>query len=113
MQINTNGILSFDAPSTVYSSQSFPLASQNALYSQTYKVIAPFWGDVETTDVGAGRIWFRQTTNAEQLSRAKEDMVKHSLLYPNVDLRSFDPTMMVVVTWDHVGYFYGHFEKVC
>lgn len=113
MQINTNGILSFDAPSSVYSPQSFPLASATALYSQTYKIIAPFWGDVDTTNIGAGRIWYRQTTEKEQLSRAKEDIAKHSVLYPNVDIRSFNPTLMVVVTWDHVGYYHGHFEKVC
>ena len=112
MQVNTNGIISFGAPSTLYTARPFPLASQTALGQSTFKVIAPFWGDVDTTNEGSGEIWFRQSLDAEQLSRAKQDVLKHFLLYPDLDLRNFNPTVVVVVTWDHVGYYSGHFDKV-
>lgn len=112
MQVNTNGILSFGAPSYLYNTRLFPLASQTAPHGVTYRVIAPFWGDVDTTEPGSGRVWFRQTTDAAQLSRAKQEVMGHLLLYPDVDIKNFNPSVMVVVTWDHVGYFQGHSEKV-
>ena len=112
MQINTNGILSFDAPSSLFSSRAFPLPSLTALHGETFRVISPFWADVDTTSSGSGRVWFRQTNESNLLSRAKEDVAKHFLLYPDVNLGTFHPTAVVIVTWDHVGYYHGHFEKV-
>lgn len=112
MQINTNGILSFGAPSSEFSSSSFPLNSRDARRGLTFNVIAPFWGDVDTTVEGSGRIWFRQTSSIEQLSQAKESILAHSLLYLDTDLSNFHPSLMVVVTWDHVGYYRSRFDKV-
>lgn len=112
MQVNTNGILSFNAPSRHFSRTPFPLASQTALHSDTYNIIAPFWGDVDTTNNESGRIWYRQTTDRRQLSQASRDVLQHFRLYPDVDLRNFNPLVMVVVTWDHVGYFQRQSDKV-
>ena len=112
--MNTNGLLSFDAPSSQYSQRPFPLVSQDApLSGETFKVIAPFWGDVDNMDPGSGHIWYRQTTtDVALLSRAKQDIFEHSLLYPDVDLKKFNPSVVVAVTWDHVGYFERHSDKV-
>ena len=76
-------------------------------------MIAPFWGDVDNMNPGSGRIWYRQTImNTTLLSRAKQNISEHFLLYPEVDLRGFKPSLLVVVTWDHVGYFEAHSDKV-
>ena len=105
--MNTNGLLSFERPSSQYSPLQFPLQSQTVpSRGETYKVIAPFWGDVDNTNPGSGQIWYRQTTmNTTLLSRTKQDISEHSLLYPGVDVKDFNPLMLVVITWDHVGYF--------
>ena len=107
LKVNTNGLLSFEAPSSQYSPHPFPLMSQNVHRGgETFKVIAPFWGDVDNTNPGSGRIWYRQTTtNATLLSRAKQNISEHFLLYPRVDVRDFNPSLLVIITWDHVGYY--------
>lgn len=115
LKVNTNGLLSFDAPLSQYNLRPFPLMSQDVPHGANFKVkvIAPFWGDVDNTNPGSGQIWYRQTTtNTTLLSRAKQDISKHFLLYPHVDLRDFNPLMLVIVTWDHVGYYQGPSDKV-
>lgn len=111
--MNTNGLLSFEVPSSQYNPHPFPLVLLNVPNGAPLKVIAPFWGDVDNTNPGSGRIWYRQTTtNTTLLSRAKQEISEHFLLYPEVDVRNFNASILVVVTWDHVGYFQGHSDKV-
>ena len=106
LKVNTNGLLSFENPSRAYSPLRFPLVSKSAFHGDTYKVIAPFWGDVDNTNPGSGQIWYQQTTtNTTLLSRAKKEISEHFLLYPEVDVKAFDALLLVVITWDHVGYF--------
>lgn len=106
LKVNTNGLLSFEAPSSQYYPQPFPLMSRYPHSKETFKVIAPFWGDVDNSNPGSGRIWYRQTTtNATLLSRAKQNISEHFLLYPKVDVRDFNPSLLVIITWDHVGYY--------
>jgi hypothetical protein len=68
--INNNGNLSFGEPFCTYTPEGFPVVG--------YPMVAPFWGDVDTSDNEGGVAWYR-------------------LL----------PTRLEV-TWDHVGYFNSH-----
>jgi hypothetical protein len=109
LKVNTNGLLSFEAPSNSfkYIPGPFPLISQTAFWDgETFNVIAPFWGDVDNTNPGSGRIWYRQTTtNTTLLSRAKQNISEHFLLYPSVDVRDYNPSLLVIITWDRVEHF--------
>ena len=44
LYINTNGNVSFDAPYSAFSSNSFP--------DPSFIMVAPFWGDVDTRGIG-------------------------------------------------------------
>jgi PKD repeat protein len=65
--INTNGNISFDAPYSDFTSVPFPDA--------TYSMIAPFWGDVDTSDPASGLVYYKVTSHA------------------------------LIIKWDSVGYF--------
>lgn len=108
LQINTNGILSFNTPRESFTDeaqQGFPV-QHDTPGELIYKIVAPFWADFDSTQDGSGIIWYRQTADEELLSQVKSDLLEHALLYPEVDIRNFNPTLMVVVTWDGV-WFYG------
>jgi hypothetical protein len=92
MQVNTNGIISFNSPVLNSTPEDFPLTND-------LQLIAPYWADV---DLGtSGVILYREASfNAALLLRAREDLVMASLSDEN-----FDPTFLFIVTWDHVGYF--------
>ena len=68
--------------------------------------MAPFYADVDNS-VGDGRVWYRLTSNATLLSQAKAD-IPVALSGPN-----FNPQQLLIATWDHVGYFQKHTDKVC
>ena len=68
--INNNGIISFDAPYSTFSADSFP--------STNFKVIAPFWADVDTRGLLSGVVYYKLTATA------------------------------LIIQWDHVGYFGIH-----
>ncbi len=72
--------------------------------------MAPYWADVDTS--GIGTVWYRQTTNKLILNRAQRDVTKDPTLFPALDLSEFSPTLVFVATWDHVGYYDGHTDKV-
>ena len=58
-------------------------------------------------------MWYRVTSDAELLHRAKNDVLQNPILFPDVDLRNFFPTLLLIATWDHVGYFDQQTDKVC
>lgn len=103
MQINSNGIISFGEEVTAFQPDPFPLPN--------IKVIAPFWADVDTT--GIGTVWYRVTSDAVLLDRARSDVLQNPILFPGVDLQNFFPTLLLIATWDHVGYFDQQTDKVC
>ncbi len=53
MYINNNGNISFGAPYSTFSAVAFP--------SSTYTMVAPFWGDVETSNPGSGFVYYQLT----------------------------------------------------
>ncbi len=54
--INNNGNISFTAPYSEYTADSFP--------SSNFNMIAPFWGDVDTRDSLSGLVYYKMTSTA-------------------------------------------------
>ena len=97
-QVNNNGLLSFGMGIGQYIPQSFPLGDGR-------EVIAPFWGDVDTR--GTGTVWFRETSNEPLLIRARNE-----IRAAFVNQMSFEPTLLFIATWDHVGYYSSRTDRV-
>ena len=85
--MNTNGIISFQLPFTEFRPRRFPLNNHIPL-------IAPFWDDVDITR--SGNIFFRQTSNATLLQRARDQLQLFS------SSGNFTPIMLFIATWDRV-----------
>ena len=69
-------------------------------------MIAPFWADVDTSN--AGTLWFRVSTAADLLERAG-DMIHTAFVRNN----EFAPSLLLIATWDGVGYYEEGTDKVC
>ena len=97
--MNNNGDISFTRSVPEYTPEAFPL-------SESLQIIAPYWADVDTR--GVGSVWYRETADVELLTRARDEIqVDFSI---NSD--SFIPTYLFIATWDHVGYYNSHSDKV-
>eukprot|EP00825_Cyclidium_porcatum_P037254 TRINITY_DN4077_c0_g1_i1.p1 TRINITY_DN4077_c0_g1~~TRINITY_DN4077_c0_g1_i1.p1 ORF type:complete len:533 (-),score=32.26 TRINITY_DN4077_c0_g1_i1:36-1634(-) len=72
--INNNGNVSFGTPFYTFSSTGFPIAD--------FKMLAPFWADVDTRQSGGGYVWYKKEAHR------------------------------VVVIWDAVGYFNSQTDKL-
>lgn len=97
--MNNNGLLSFGAAVSQFTPDSFPLGDGRM-------VIAPYWGDVDTT--GTGVVWYRETSDPSLLAKATSD-----IRAAFVNQMFFEPTLLFITTWDHVGYFRSHTDLVC
>ena len=96
--MNTNGIISIDSPFTSNYPTPLPLFGTN-------KIIAPYWGDVDTR--GTGQIFYRQTTNTSLLDRVSRQLQTTFPLSLNVTI-----TNLFIATWDAVGYYNMQTDKV-
>ena len=96
LQVYTNGIVSLGIPYFPSYIRPFPF--------KIYRIIAPFWDDVDTR--GTGKIFYRQTTDPNLLARAS-----HQIQAGNLSL-SQNVTNLVIVTWDAVGYYPNRTDKV-
>ena len=85
-------------------------------------MVAPFWADVDTRLPSStpddligdskrpndtGLVWFREEDNKTLLLRAAKE-VRTAF----VDQSLFSPTWLFIVTWDSVGYYERHLNKV-
>ena len=95
-QVNTNGVLSFRDRFTEYTTARFPLPNGSS------PLIAPFWDDVDIRTFAKrfGDIFYRLTSNATLLERARNQLRE---LFPSTG--SFTPTQLVIATWDRVAEF--------
>ena len=98
LYVNTNGHISFDDPLDFYDPRPFPIPD--------LPLIAPYWADVDTTPPDGGQIWYRISTNNCLITDLIESIVSSQLT-----LSSFTPEYMVIVTWDHVGYYEERTDK--
>ena len=96
LQVNNNGDITFNAAYGDYSPTPFPIFGN--------PMIAPFLSDIDTR--GAGTVWYRTTTDASLLANAIRD-IPSILSGPN-----FAPVWLLIATWDHVGYYNSHSDKV-
>ena len=70
-------------------------------------MIAPFWADSDTQPEDGGFIWYRESNDSIVLSSVTE---KIRSSYLGVD--SFNPHFLFIATWDHIGYYSGHTDRV-
>ena len=93
IQVNTNGVVSFGAPFTVFthSSRPFPLSRSDVL-------IAPFWDDSNVEN--GGQILFRLSDDQTLLNQVGS-IINDRLEY------DFTPTMLFIVTWNRIPEFGG------
>ena len=88
-QINTNGVLSFQSPLSGSVPQGFSLSDVSST------VIVPF---LDTLGIRRfGNIFFRATSNAALLQRARDQLQE---LFPSSG--NFIPTTLFIATWDRV-----------
>ena len=83
--MNTNGVISFLTPESRYTPVPFPFNQRH--------LIAPFWGDVDTSK--GGTVFYRESTDTALLKKATQDI-----------RRAFNATWIFIATWDRVA-FYG------
>ena len=71
----------------------------------SYPIITPYWADVDTR--GIGSVYYRETSIASVISTVASDV---SNAFPSHS--PFYATSVVIATWDRVGYFNEHTDKV-
>ena len=86
-------MLSFERSVRQFTSDPFPLVDNPDLM-----LIAPYWADVDTR--GTGTVWYRQTSDETLLLRARRE-IRSAF----VSQMTFQPTMLFIATWDHVGHY--------
>ncbi|NXU82141.1 TECTA protein, partial [Xiphorhynchus elegans] len=97
LQVNNNGVISFDDPVRQYTADPFPLADGGTF-------VAPYWADVD--NVLGGDIFYRQTTDPALLAGISQNINQY---FPET---SFTATWAFVATWDHVAYYGSTSTKV-
>ena len=108
--MNTNGIVSFTAEVLTFTPRSFPISEGDSLYS--IPMIAPYWADTDIRPANSGNVSYRETSDPELIARARSDIMRDPLLFPEVDFSTFFPTSILIATWDHIGYHSRHSDKV-
>ena len=85
LQVNTNGVLTFDERFRVTMPRPFP---DNSLQK-----ISPYWENFDTSR--SGRIYYRNTTDVTLLRRAQFSLRD---IFPSA--RDFFPSYLFIATWD-------------
>ena len=98
-------MISFTSQVCTFTPEAFPLEG-------SLQLIAPYWADVDTQSSGSGNVWYRETSDPELIARARSDIMRDPLLFPQVDFSTFLPTSIFIATWDHVGYYNQRSDKV-
>ena len=96
--MNTNGIISLDAPFNSSYIRPLPLVG-------TEKIIAPYWSNIDTR--GSGKIFYRKTAEPSLLTRATSEIQAAFPMSENLTI-----TNLLIATWDAVGYFPERTDKV-
>lgn len=98
--VANNGAISFVSGLGAYTGQAFPTIGLPPM-------IAPYWADVDTRATGGGTVWYRTTQDAAFLKTISTDIGSSFL-----GTGTFNATFAQVVTWDHVGYYNFHTDKL-
>ena len=87
VQVNTNGLISFNRPLNLLKPISFPVEEED--------IIAPYWTDIDITDTG--NVFFRESTDSKIL-----DKITDEIKIINPRLTKFKAHWAFIVTWDNV-----------
>ena len=68
MQVNNNGVISFDQAISQFTPDSFPFDGSTSA-AEDLQLIAPYWGDVDISGVNGGTVWYRESDAQEVLNR--------------------------------------------
>ena len=94
MQVNENGVLSFELPLNIR-----PPVLLFAPTVGNVKVIAPFWSDIDVvTHTKSGNIWYQLSYDAKDLSVASGLIRELAHVAPP----DFNATYLFIATWEHV-----------
>ena len=90
MQVNNDGVVSFETTFTDTTPDPFPLDP----FSTDAIIIAPFWLDIDT--LPSGTVLFYQTTNSTLLNRASNEI---RYAFPGQVDADFKATNLFVASW--------------
>ncbi|XP_072769863.1 alpha-tectorin isoform X1 [Nerophis lumbriciformis] len=91
--VNNNGVISFNEQVSQFTPEAFPLSDSRSF-------IAPLWADVHNGI--RGDVYYRESTRAEILERATQDVRRH---FKNV--HNFAASWAFVATWHRVTFYGG------
>lgn len=94
-------MISFDSPVTAYTPEPLPISGSRVLLS-------PYWADVDTRPSDGGFVYYRRSTDPTLLNNARDQI---RAVFP-LNFQTFTPTFLFIATWDHVGYYNSHTDKV-
>ena len=94
-QVGNNGIISLHNSYNHYIPQRLPRSG--------FQIIAPYWADFDLRSTG--NVFYRQTNKSALLARATNEIKAAFPVSENV-------INLLLVTWDAVGYYNLHTDKV-
>lgn len=92
-QVNNNGVISFSVQVSQFTPEAFPLSDSRSF-------IAPLWADVHNGI--RGDVYYRESTEAEILERATQDVRRHFKNLP-----TFTAHWVFIATWHQVTFYGG------
>lgn len=95
LQVNNNGVISFNVQVSQFTPEAFPLSDSRAF-------IAPLWADVHNGI--RGDVYYRESAEPELLQRATRDIRKY---FKNVKYFAFTAAWVFVATWHQVTFYGG------
>lgn len=93
LQVNNNGVVSFNVQVSQFTPEAFPLSDSRAF-------IAPLWADVHNGI--RGDVYYRESTEPELLLQASRDIRKY---FKN--MTAFSPVWLFLATWHQVTFYGG------
>ena len=97
IQVNQKGVISFENFQIV--------GTPSTLHFSFLQMIAPFWADIDIR--GTGNVFYRQTADPNLLARATNEIQS---AFPTSSNKAIET--LLIVTWDNVGYYFQHTDKV-
>ena len=99
-QVGDNGIISLNNSYNPFIPRPLPISGDC--------FIAPYWADFDLTGATTtGFVFYRQTEDPFLLARAANEIKAAFPMSPNSTVSN-----LLIVTWDGVGYYLGHTDKV-
>lgn len=106
LQVTTDGYLALNHLTNRFASEIKPFPSKG-----DGAIIAPYLADADTS--GVGDIYYRHITDPTDstLKAINKDINESN--FKEFTGVGFSAKMAIIATWDQVGYFHSHSDKVC